>query len=183
MSRFRVIMLLALAAVATGAVATAGLRAQAPAAAQPQSTNDLLEALLAETRGLRAEIAESNRIGVRSQLLVARVQLQEQRLMHLDRQRSDVTTKRAQAEQMRQLFAGQMKQFACPAENAILATNDDIGPLCRQVRDQLKAIQAGEAAMRAEEEALLNQIASEQARWTEFNSRLDELERSIPTRR
>ena len=98
MSTLRVVVLLSLAAIATVAV-----RAQAPAAGPRATTgpNDAVAALVVEVRALRTELSQVASASVRSQLLVTRVQLQEQRLMHLDRQRAEVAAKLAEAEKMR----------------------------------------------------------------------------------
>jgi hypothetical protein len=50
--------------------------------------------LVTEARALRAELAGGERKS-RSQPLVTRIQLQEQRLLHLDRQRADIVGKSA----------------------------------------------------------------------------------------
>ena len=47
----------------------------------------VVEALTAEIRALRAELAESARTGLRLQSLTARIQAQEQRIIYLDRRR------------------------------------------------------------------------------------------------
>ena len=85
------------------------LRAQAPASAS--TSNDAVAALVAEVRALRTELSQVASASVRSQLLVTRIQLQEQRLMHLDRQRAEVAAKLGEAEKTRVMFAGQVKQL------------------------------------------------------------------------
>ena len=64
-------------------------------ASQQQRSSDSSEAavsaLVAEVRALRADLAESVQRSVRSQLLLGRLQMQEQRLTYLARQRSEVT--------------------------------------------------------------------------------------------
>src|SRR5215203_62578 len=71
-----------------------------------QARVDLNAELLAEVRGLRADLAQSNRASVRAQLLVARVQLQEQRIMYFDRRRAEVAARIAEAaEKSRQAAA------------------------------------------------------------------------------
>jgi hypothetical protein len=46
-----------------------------------------VQALTTEIRALRADLAESARASLRLQLLTARIQAQEQRIIYLDRQR------------------------------------------------------------------------------------------------
>ena len=164
-------------ALGLGLATAVGLRAQAPAGT---ASNDAVAALVTEVRALRVELSQVASASVRSQLLVTRVQLQEQRLMHLDRQRAEVAARLGEAEKMRTMFAVQMKQFeehsgkAAPEERRGL--DDALGAL----KPQLQAAEASATTLRGEQEALLNAMASEQSRWTDFNSRLDELERALP---
>ena len=51
------------------------------------------------------------------------------------------------------------------------------------IKVQLQAAQTTDATLRGEEDTLLNSITAEQSRWSDFNSRLDDLERSLPTSR
>lgn len=152
-------------------------KAQAPAAAPA----DAVAALVTEVRALRTELSQLASASVRSQLLVTRIQLQEQRLMHLDRQRTDVGAKLRDVENARSMFTSQMQQLGGSASRNISAEerqrNDEI---LGGFKIQLETIQASEAKLKAEESTLLNAIATEQSRWNDFNNRLDELERSLP---
>ena len=178
-------LIIGLVVLAAGTSAALGISAQAPAPARPVSAaDDAVAALVTEVRALRADLSEAAHASLRSQLLVTRIQLQEQRLMHLDRQRSDVTAKRLDIEKTRAMFAGQVKQLeehdsrsSDPKEREAAAHVVD------GVKVQLQAVLATEATLRAEEGALLNSISTEQSRWSDFNSRLDELERSLPNRK
>ena len=71
-----------------------------------------VEALTAEIRALRAELAESARTGLRLQLLTARIQAQEQRIIYLDRQRTEAAARRVNIEQARNETAAQTQQFS-----------------------------------------------------------------------
>jgi chromosome segregation ATPase len=61
-----------------------------------------LDDVLVELRGIRADLAETSSASVRSQVLVARLQLQEQRINGLMRQISDVQNQLAGARQQAQ---------------------------------------------------------------------------------
>ena len=160
------------------------LSAQAPApAARPESTGDAaVAALVTEVRALRTELGAMASASVRSQLLVARVQLQEQRLVHLDRQRGEVSGKLGEAVRARTMLEGQMKNFAEPSARTTPEQRRDMENMLGGLKAQVDAMQAGENALRAEESTLLNAIATEQARWSDFNGRLDQLEQSLPRR-
>ena len=167
-----------------GAAGGLAVSAQAPApAARPESTGDAaVAALVTEVRALRTDLAAMAIASVRSQLLVARVQLQEQRLVHLDRQRGEISAKLRDVEAGRAMFAGQMKPLTDPASTLTPDQRRDAEVQLGVFKAQLDAMQATENALRSEENALLNSIATEQARWTDFNSRLDQVEQSLPKR-
>jgi hypothetical protein len=166
----------ALCALAAGAGVV--LRAQAPAT----TATDAVAALVAEVRALRTDLSQVANASVRSQLLVTRIQLQEQRLMHLDRQRADVAAKLGEAEKMRTMLLGQMKMFENPGAQISPEQRRDVEAMVGPMKAQLQAAQASEATLRAEHDSLLNALSTEQSRWSDFNSRLDELERSLPAR-
>lgn len=147
------------------------LAQNAPARQAPPA--DPIAALTAELRALRAEIAGTARANIRLQLLVARLQLQEQRIIYLDRQRSDLSTRLAGVQQQRMAFEGAVKMFGDTG-----AGND----IAEGVKAQLGLQQAHEQELRAEENQVLNSIAGEQAQWNALSTRLDELERSLSAR-
>ena len=166
-----------LCALAVGA--GVALRAQAPA---PAAANDAVAALTAEIRALRTDLSQFANASVRSQLLVTRIQLQEQRLMHLDRQRADVAAKLGEAEKAHTMLAAQVKQFESPGAQVPAEQRRDMEGMVGMLRGQLQAAQTTQATLKAEHDSLLNALSTEQSRWSDFNSRLDELERSLPAR-
>src|SRR4029453_3374789 len=75
--------------VALGAAVPGQTQTAAPSA---------MDALLAEVRGLRAEVHQAAGASIRTQLLVARLSLQEQRINGVAKQLTDVQTQRAAIE-------------------------------------------------------------------------------------
>ena len=138
---------------------------------QQPSSADQMATLTAEIRALRAELAEAARANIRLQLLVARLQLQEQRIIYLDRQRSDLAAQRAGVQQQRLAVEAAVKMFAgVPGQDKQFISN---------FKEQAAAHLAQEQELQARENELLNSLAAEQARWTDLSSRLEELERSL----
>ena len=181
---------IALAAVVMGAPA---LIAQSSPAQRQTPSADPSAALLAEVRALRAEIAEVSRISLRSQLLVARVQLQEQRIIHLDRRRAEVASRVAEASERTREIAARTAGMEKESENlrsgrsTLPATEvenirSEIASQLGALRADLQAAQTQEQTLRAEEADITSGLAVEQGRWNDFNSRLDELERALPAR-
>jgi|SRR5688572_18687481 len=151
-----------------------GARQAAPA--------DPIVALTAEVRALRADLAEAARSSLRMQLLLARLQLQEQRIINLDRQRTDLTSRLATLEQERVRTEGAMKMFGGDTSKLSPEDRKNGNFMVDQFKAQVQALQAAEQQLRAEENQILGSLGAEQARWTDFSNRLDELERSLSTR-
>ena len=172
--------------VAAGLVAVAGIpllltyapvHAQAPAR---DTSDSAVTALVSEVRALRADLAASSRNQLRAQMLLGRVQMQEQRLAYLDKQRGEVSNLIALQTQMTSAFGprnqdsdGACSKMPSPAEVRACEVN------VVEMRRQFAAQQAREQQLRAQENELTNALAAEQARWSDFNSRLDELEQAL----
>ncbi len=144
----------------------------------PSAAKTSSDELLAEVRALRAEINQAASTSIRAQLFVARLQLQEQRVNAVARQLADVQNRLALAQQgqavMRdRLTATEEGQARLPLEDR---SEDEI----RALTLQLEQGQSREQELRAQESALSSAAAAEQTRWTDFNDRLDALERSLP---
>ena len=144
--------------------------------AQPAASSPL-DQLLVEVRQLRGEIKQAADSSMRAQLFVARLQLQEQRVNAVARQLMDVQNRLAavrqqQAELRQRLTASEEEQNLLPAEDR---SDDQI----RALRVQVEQAQAREDELRARETTLIAALTAEQARWSEFNERLDALERSL----
>jgi hypothetical protein len=150
--------------------------------AQNRSTPATLDDLLSEIRGLRADIATSSSITVRSQLLVARMQIEEQRIVSILRQITEQQNEMAGARQMIAANEAQLKM----AENELAgATGDErraaelaLGEVKVRIGPVLAQFQRRAQELSLRESELMNQLATEQSRWTDFNDRLDALERS-----
>jgi hypothetical protein len=154
-------------------------------AAQSRTGPATLDDLLSEIRGLRADLATSSNATLRTQMLVARIQIQEQRVNTTFRQLTDVQNEMAGVKQMVALNEGQLKQAEhelettvgndrVAAELAFADVQRRIGPVLAQFRQR-----AQELTTRQDE--LLNQFSTDQVRWNDFNDRLDALERSLQT--
>ena len=166
---------------------------------QRGGSGDPSAALLLEVRGLRAELGEFSRASLRAQLLVARVQLQEQRILYFDRQRAELhgqvtaATERAAAaamdiertqDQIKSLRPGSSPTG--PAQVGQPDMSEFMRPMLELslagARKEAEAASKAEQQLRAQEAEAIANLSGEQGRWNEFNVRLDELERSLPTR-
>jgi hypothetical protein len=148
--------------------------------AQPAQAPGAMEQLLIEVRGLRAEVSQAAGASIRTQLLVARLQLQEQRITNLVRQLTEVQTDLAEKTRGRAETLTELKRLE-EAENRPLSPEER-----QQVDQQIKAMKSHlEHELRHHQEllqreaALTDAVSGEQARWSDFNNRLDEIERSL----
>jgi hypothetical protein len=112
-------------------------------------------------------------------LLTARIQAQEQRLIYLDRQRVDSSTRRSSHQQMISAMAANV-----PRLNEALSTvpPEERRAIEQQIEQQKRDLarqQEALAEMLLQETDAANALAQEQARWDDLNSRLEELERSL----
>src|SRR5918994_1682893 len=88
-------------------VSVSARQTPAPAAAPAPSGAELL----AEMKGLRADLRQLLDASIRAQLLVARLQLQEQRITSLARQLTDVQQQLQNNERARGALEPQLKMF------------------------------------------------------------------------
>jgi len=185
MARRRLVMAAAL-------VGVAGCLAAVRAQTQPASgSQDVMPALLTEVRGLRAAMEQMATAGARVQLVLGRLQLQEQRLnsaiKRLDETRTRLTdTQRGLAEMTDQLAAveGSGKDGApAVAPHGQPMSPEDLARMREDMKAQFTRqighMNAEIQRLQMEETALANDVATEQARWMEFNQKLEELERGL----
>ena len=162
-----------LKAVAIG-VAVVALAAGA-AGQSPVPPDRVTLELLNEVKALRADVNRASGSGIRAQLLVARLQLQEQRILTVVRQIDDVKKELAGVTQARASLEAVVKQGEDPAVAGGQPMEKAFAPL----KQQLSQVYDREQQLRQSEAALNGMLADEQARWTEFSTRLDDLERVL----
>jgi phage-related minor tail protein len=153
---------MALAAVLTGQSATPSDR--------------VMQELLTEVKALRSEVNRAAGSSIRAQLLATRLQLQEQRILTVSRQIDEVQKELAGVAQARAAINMVVKQ----------GSGDDPRDKERMLdmfKSQLDEYGSREQQLRQHESSLMAMLAEEQARWTDFSSRLDELERALPAAR
>ena len=167
---------IALAAIA-GLVTIAAGQAANPQAPPPAPGDPLL----AEVRALRTDLNQAASASIRTQLLVARLQLQEQRINTVARQLSDVQAQISASglapmvARMRQLET--MLRGSLPQEERTSAEQE-----MTELRVAMEDAQRRADALAAQEATLTNAFGTEQARWLELSERLDQIERDIARR-
>lgn len=154
-------------------VAVSTLAGQAPAAP------DVLTRLLEEVRGLRAAMEQMASSGPRVQLALGRLQLQEQRVNTLLRRLDEIRRSVHDAQTQHEMSQQQLKMF----EGALQSSEPEERQQAEQMLAPLTA--AAERAaqeiqrLQLEEGSTSQLLAAEQARWTDINRAVEELERSL----
>ena len=133
--------------------------------------------LAAEIRALRKELNERLEANIRAQLMVARLQLQEQRTATVIRQLQDVNDRLRDNQQTKTQIEGALKMFS--GMGGAEAAKDEDGFLMGPLKAQMKQVTDLEAELKLQQAQLTATITEEQARWNTFNARLDELERAF----
>jgi chromosome segregation ATPase len=140
------------------------------------------DALLTEVRALREEIRQIANASIRMQLLVARLQVQEQRVFTVARQLTDAQSTLAA---VRLQIAGEQERVRQLEDVASRATSQGQLSLQQAVVEagtQIEQQRNQELQLQARETELLKAVNEAQARWTYFNDQLDVLEKSLPGR-
>ncbi|MGH9202048.1 MAG: hypothetical protein ACRD2A_12535, partial [Vicinamibacterales bacterium] len=139
-----------------------------------------LDRLLAEVQGLRSEVTHASGASIRAQLLVARLQLQEQRITNIARQLADVQGGLDSSDNTKSSVMARMKQIDELRDRQTGEQQEQLERETENLTAMVERESKRSRELRAQERELENLLADEQARWSEFNGRLDELELSLP---
>jgi hypothetical protein len=161
-------------------VFTWGLSAQVPRAGAPTTDS----ALVVEIRGLRADLNQALGANIRAQLLVGRLQLQEQRINVLSGQLADARRALVEVEagQLRPSTEVKSLEEALRDGSLPAGAERDVPIMISRLKAQLAQAQREEQRLRAQETELAAQVDAESSRWSFFNERLDEIERTLSAR-
>src|SRR5688572_33229406 len=140
---------------------------------------DVLRELLVEVRGLRAAMERAATVGARIQLLVARVQMQEERIAELSRRAITVREEISRIDLQIAQVTGMLKQFERSGARGNPEEQREIEGMIEMQKQQVAATEKRRQELIAEEALLAQQIAADQGRWSDVNNQLDELERSL----
>ena len=139
------------------------------------------DTLLAEVRALRSEINQATSAGIRTQLLVARLQLQEQRVFTVARQLADAQNALVGAQSRITGEQARVRQLEDAASRATGQARLSIQQAILEAGTQIEQQQKQEVQLRGRETELLRAVNDAQARWSDFSDRLDALERLLPS--
>jgi hypothetical protein len=151
--------------------------AQQPADVSQAAT---IQALLKEVHALRLALEQSNQIGPRIQIVLARIQLQEERVRIATRQLEDARDKAADMQARRtenadriKLVEAQQAQIVDP--NAKKQMEFDLS----EMKAGIERLSVLEQQFRAKEAEASSLLTAEQGRWNEANDMLKSIERAL----
>jgi chromosome segregation ATPase len=162
-------------------VVTVGVLAPSHALAQstPPVQRDVIAELLVEVRGLRQAMERAATVGARIQLLVARVQLQEQRIAESSRR---LVTVREQLSKIDADIAAMLLQantFEKVANSFPPEQKEDHQRMVETFKAQAATLEKRKLDLANEESLLLQQVSADQNRWSDVNGQLDDIERAL----
>jgi chromosome segregation ATPase len=167
-------LLVALSVTAIGLMTIAAV-----VSAQTERKTATLDDLVAEMRGLRADLNQTAGATMRMQLLTARLTLQEQRIAVLSNQRADLLTRLAAAVRERSEIEARVKHLQEEIQDVPSQMHDQVAAMLKSESLTLSQHLRAEQDLRLQETDLTATITSEQGRWQDFNARLDDLDRSL----
>ena len=162
------------AVLVVGAAASAAGQQRTPPTAAPATLDDVLN----ELRVLRTELRESSVASLRAQLLVARLQLQEQRINTVWRQLSEVEDKLQANEKNR---AAPEQIFKMMGLEPGAEPPKEMAGVLEMFKNQMAASEKTDSDLKARQTELLQLMTQEQTLWTTFNAQLATLEKALAT--
>ena len=150
--------------------------------ARPTAT---IDDLLAEVRGLRAEINQVAAAGIRAQLLVTRLSLQEQRVRASAYQLAEAQRMLRTSEADHRARSAHLKRVEETLRDgtASSARNGELEAMAGHLREDVDRSGREEEALRVQEQKLLNALSADENLWIDFDARLAGIERELPTAR
>jgi len=169
----RAVWMLGLGALVLGGVASGQ-------ANRPDAT---LDELVVEVQALRAEMNQAAAASIRAQLLVGRLQMEDQRIAALVRELEAVQADLAASAHTRTDSAEKLKSL----EEAVMGATSDVR---EEAEKQLAAAKAAaqqsdhrQQLLKRRESVLAKELQEDQARWQDMNARLETFEQSIQAAR
>jgi chromosome segregation ATPase len=158
--------------------AGSALAAQANRSRGDGSTQD---PLLDEIQALRAEIRMLATASIRTQVLLAGLQIQEQRVFTTERQLAEARNSLAASRMESEGERIRVRQLQDLALRALSQERPALEQLILESQAQIEAQEKRESQLRTQETELVRLVTEAQSRWTEFNGRINELESSLPS--
>jgi len=168
----RTVWTLGIAALALAGVASGQSR-------RPDAT---LDELVVEVQALRAEMNQAAAASIRAQLLVGRLQMEDQRISGVAREIEALQADLALNAQLRGDAAARIKSLESTLTSAGPDVRDEVDGLLAETKAAASQAVRRQQALERREAGLTKELQEDQARWRELNERLQNFEQSIPSR-
>ena len=156
------------------------LAAQNPTQSLPPPDGTMRE-LVAEVRALRLAVERMSGLAARSQALLGRVQLQENRLAELGRRLDDARERARAAAAHEAKLSTDLAETIRRLQGSSGGADEraSIDAMLREMRANVKLAQDQAAQLHADEQAVLTALTQEQTRWSDYNARLEAIEQDF----
>ena len=176
--------------VVVAALATGWLTAAQAQSQGSSGQGDIMPALLAEVRGLRIAMEQMTAAGPRVQLALGRLQLQEQRVTGAAARLADTRTQLAGMQRR----AAEVQEAVENLEGMLSGEREMAKPDGKNTVEDIRRMISAELAVRQKDAGVIgldvqrlltqeathaNEVAAEEARWSDLNQRLEDLERLL----
>src|SRR4029450_13070892 len=128
---------------------------------------------------LRAAIERSTVAGTRAQLLLGRLQMQEARMATLGRQAQEARLRLLDVQRDREKTSSEIKGLTEALDRFTPDERRAVEGQVESMKRALKDLQQRERELQTEYDGLAQQLSADEARWVDFNQRLEDLERSL----
>ena len=167
---------------ATWALGVAALALAGVASGQAHRPDATLDELVVEVQALRAEMNQAAAASIRAQLLVGRLQMEDQRISGVARELDTVQGDLATNAQARTEAAARMKALEDDVTSATADVREEAEQRLAAARTAAQQADRRQQALKRRESALAKELQEDQARWNEINARLENFEHAIPGR-
>ena len=164
-------------ALGIGALALAGV-----ASGQAHRPDATLDELVVEVQALRAEMNQAAAASIRAQLLVGRLQMEDQRISSVVRELEVVQADLADNAHMRADAASRIKTLEDAVTSAGADTRDEVEAQLTAVKAAALQADRRQQALKRRESGLAKELQEDQARWRDINAQLEKFEQAIPAR-
>ncbi len=150
--------------------------------ALPAQANDpaLSEQLLREIREMRQDLQGLTLVAQKVQILLYRVQLQENAVNRATSRHDAAKVKRSELERKRVEFESALKEWTTKAANPVNPGDREAADgMLRDLRPQVDMYSREESQARSVETEALNELRTEEAKLAEFQGRLDRMEKQL----
>lgn len=150
------------------------------ASGQAHRPDATLDELVVEVQALRAEMNQAASASIRAQLLVGRLQMEDQRIAGVVRELEGVQTDLAANALARADAAARLKTLEDAALGATTDVRLEAEKQLNAARSSAQQLDRRQQGLKRRESVLAKELQEDQARWQQLNARLENFEQGVP---